>query len=487
MDLLSRIDDWGRSFPDRVVHRSSGAALSWGDLIRQSDALAGAIARTPLSPASPIVVRGHKEPEMLIGFLGCAKAGHAYAPIDIGAPEARAQRIIAAAGAELVLTPERIRELVAFDHPPPPRSGDASTPHYVLFTSGSTGEPKGVVITRGCLDAFLTWTLDEQRFALGREVFLNQAPYSFDLSVMDTWTCLATGGTVVCLTAADTAEFRQLFDRLEASGITTWVSTPALAQLCLGERRFAASMLPQLRRFMFCGDVLGPDVASRLLERFPTTALWNTYGPTEATVATTSVRVDREMVQRYPQLPIGIAMPGTSVAIEDAEGHRLPAGERGEIVIIGPNVSPGYLGRPDLTARVFSERNGVRAYRTGDWGSVRDGLLFFHGRMDNQVKIAGNRIELGDVEVHLARLPLVRAAAVIAAGRHGHPDSLHAFVVLTDRGDKRELEIRATLLRGLASLLPAYMLPRTFHFLDRLPLTENGKTDRKALATTLAA
>jgi D-alanine--poly(phosphoribitol) ligase subunit 1 len=193
------------------------------------------------------------------------------------------------------------------------------------------------------------------------------------------------------------------------------------------------------------------------------------------------------MLQRYPQIPIGIAMPGTSVVIEDAEGNPLSAGERGEIVISGPNVSPGYLGRPDLTARVFSERNGVRTYRTGDWGSVRDGLLFFHGRMDNQVKIAGHRIELGDVEVHLASLPLVRAAAVIAAERNGRPDSLHAFVVVTERGEAPELEVRATLLRELATLLPAYMLPRNFHFLDRFPLTANGKTDRKALAAMLKA
>ncbi|MDB4892491.1 MAG: D-alanine-activating enzyme [Gemmatimonadetes bacterium] len=486
MDLLARIDDWGRSFHDHPMFWSGGATLSWGDLREKSDALAGAIARAGISSDSPIVVRGHKESEMIIGFLGCAKAGHAYAPIDVGAPEARAQRIIEASGAELVLTPETIRELVARNDPPPSaHSADPSSPHYVMFTSGSTGEPKGVVITRGCLDAFLAWTIDEQQFAPGREVFLNQVIYSFDVSVMDTWTALATGGMVVSLTAADTADFRQLFATLECSGVTTWVSTPALAQLCLGDRRFAASMLPQLRRFMFCGDVLTPDVAGRLLDRFPEVELWNTYGPTEGTVATTSVRVDREMLGRYQQVPIGVAMPGTSVVIEDAEGHQLPEEARGEIVIAGPNVSPGYLGRPDLTARVFSERNGVRTYRTGDWGSVRDGLLFFHGRMDNQVKIAGHRIELGDVEVHLASLPLVRAAAVIAAERNGRPDSLHAFVVLAERGETTDLDIRASLLRELATLLPAYMLPRNFHFLDAFPLTANGKTDRKALAATL--
>jgi D-alanine--poly(phosphoribitol) ligase subunit 1 len=487
MDLLLRIDQWGRLFPDRVVYRSSGTAMTWGELIDHSDALAGAIARSGISAASPIVVRGHKEPEMIIGFLGCAKAGHAYAPVDVSAPKARVERIIAAAGAELVLTPETIRGLVAHRHAPPLRSGDASSPHYVMFTSGSTGEPKGVVITRGCLDAFLGWTLAEQQFELEREVFLNQVIYSFDVSVMDTWCALATGGSVVSLTAEDTADFRRLFAILEGSGITTWVSTPALAQLCLVDRRFASALLPKVRRFMFCGDVLTPKVAALLLERFPGVEVWNTYGPTEATVATTSIRVDRELITRYPQVPIGYAMPGTSVVIEDVHGNAVPSQARGEIVIIGPNVSPGYLGRPDLTERVFSVRNGVRTYRTGDWGSSEDGLLFFHGRMDNQVKIAGHRIELGDVEVHLARLRLVRSAAVIASERNGHPDSLHAFVIPAEGHAGTELEMRAAILTELATQLPAYMLPRNFHFLEQFPLTANGKTDRKALAATLTA
>jgi D-alanine--poly(phosphoribitol) ligase subunit 1 len=408
-------------------------------------------------------------------------------PIDAGIPEARVERIIAAASAELVLTTGTVRTLVGHNHPAPRRGGDATTPHYVMFTSGSTGEPKGVVITRGCLDAFLNWMLHEQQFAAGEEVFLNQALYSFDLSMMDTWCSLVTGGTVISLTATDVADYRRLFDVLKKSGTTTWVSTPAFAQLCLGERRFAAAMLPQLRRFLFCGDVLTPEVAGQLLDRFPASEVWNTYGPTEATVATTSIRITRELLEPYPQLPIGVAMPGTAVLIEDQNSAPVPAGSRGEIVIVGPNVSPGYLGRPDLTACVFSVRNGVRAYRTGDWGSVQDDLLFFHGRMDDRVKIAGHRVELGDIEVHLATLPSVRGAAVVVSNKNGRPDSLHAFVVLAERPAGNDRQVGAAIRGELAALLPAYMLPRTFHFLEQFPLTSNGKTDRKALAAMLPA
>lgn len=487
VDLLTRIDAWGRSVPDRLAHRSDDATLTWGDLVCRSDALAGAIARLHLREGSPVMLRGHKEPEMLIGFLGCAKAGHPYVPVDVSVPETRVERIESASGAGLVLTPDKIREMEARSDPPPPPSGDASTPLYVMFTSGSTGEPKGVVITRGCIDAFLGWMLGEQQFALGAEVFLNQAIFSFDLSVMDTWCCLATGGSLVSLTAADIGDFRRLFTTLEHSGVTSWVSTPAFAQLCLADRRFASAMLPRLRRFLFCGDVLTPEVAAKLLDRFPDAEVWNTYGPTEATVATSSVRIDRGIIQRYPQLPVGVAIPGTSIVLEDEHGHPVPLGAKGEIVIIGPNVSTGYLGRPDLTSRVFSERHGMRAYRTGDWGLFQDNLLFFHGRMDNQVKIAGHRIELGDIETHLASLPAVRGAVVLASLKNGRPDSLHAFVVFADRPAGSDLDVGASLRHDLASLIPAYMLPRKFHILDGFPLTTNGKTDRRALAASIGS
>ena len=140
-----------------------------------------------------------------------------------------------------MLTPESVRELVARGRARcPRRAGDATTPHYVIFTSGSTGDPKGVVITRGCLDAFLGWMLNEQRFVPAGETFLNQALFSFDLSVMDTWCSLATGGTIFSLTSREMEDFRRLFDTLAGAPLTTWVSTPTFAQLCLAERRFGA-------------------------------------------------------------------------------------------------------------------------------------------------------------------------------------------------------------------------------------------------------
>ena len=148
-----------------------------------------------------------------------------------------------------------------------------------MFTSGSTGEPKGVPITYGCLQSFLRWILAEHAFLEGREVFLNVVPYSFDVSLMDTYPALVTGGTVTSVTKAEVANPRQLYQLLATSALTTWVSTPSFAQMCLVEPTFNQGMLPRLERFLFCGETLAPEVASQLLDRFPAAEVWNTVRP----------------------------------------------------------------------------------------------------------------------------------------------------------------------------------------------------------------
>jgi D-alanine--poly(phosphoribitol) ligase subunit 1 len=356
---------------------------------------------------------------------------------------------------------------------------------YILFTSGSTGEPKGVIITLGCLEHFISWMLAEQSFAEGREVFLNQAPFSFDLSVMDLYCSLATGSTLFSISRDLVENPKQLYHALGNSGVTIWVSTPSFAQMCLIEHTFAEPMLPGVRRFLFCGETLAPHTAAQLLSRFPKAQVWNMYGPTEATVAMTSIRIDPPALNRYPTLPVGRAMPGTRIFVADQNGHELPPDERGEIIIAGPNVSPGYIGRPDLTARAFFDYQGQRAYKTGDLGRFYDGLLFFDGRLDEQIKISGYRIELGDVEANLRALPSVRNAVVLPVIKDGAAQSLTAFVVLEARDETSDFKLAHDLRTQLGRRLPAYMLPRKFVFLNAFPMTANGKADRAALARSL--
>ncbi len=484
MEIIERIDHWGRSTPDRAAHISGGRTLTYGELCRRSDALAARLAAS-LPEKSPVVVLGHKEPELPIAYLGAIKSGRAYVPVDTAVPPQRIGRIVAASGATLTLTPEKIAELSDGREPAPPFRLVPDDHYYIMFTSGSTGEPKGVPITYGCLQSFLRWILAEHAFEEGREVFLNVVPYSFDVSLMDTYPALVTGGTVNSVTKDDVANTRRLYQLLGGSAVTTWVSTPSFAQMCLVEPSFNRGMLPQLRRFLFCGETLAPEIAALLLDRFPDAEVWNTYGPTEATVATTSIRITRPILDRFAALPIGRPMPGTRVVVMDEQGREVAAGERGEIIIAGPNVSPGYLNRPDLVEKAFFRLDGHRAYRTGDWGRCRDGMLFFEGRIDNQIKLHGHRIELADVEANLRALPGVRDAVVLPVVKQGVVDSLAAFVILNERPPRSDFQLASELKLQLTERLPSYMIPRKFSFPESFLMNLNGKADRSKLAEAL--
>jgi D-alanine--poly(phosphoribitol) ligase subunit 1 len=486
MHLIERIDRWAVVAPEATAHISDGRTLTYGELRRHSDALACHLTHRLGDDRRPIAVLGHREPEMLIAFLGAVKSGRPYVPLDTALPQQRIDKILETSRAALVLTPEKITQFSASEVRGSTRRGvQGDEPFYILFTSGSTGEPKGVIITLACLEHFITWMLAEQRFTELGEVFLNQAPFSFDLSVMDLYCSLATGGTVFSISRDRIANPKELYGALASSGVTTWVSTPSFAQMCLVEERFSEAMLPCVRRFIFCGETLTPQTAAHLLKRFPRAEVWNTYGPTEATVATTSIRVDAGILERYSPLPVGRAMPGAEILIVNGNREVLPANERGEIIIAGPNVSPGYLARPNLTADAFFQYRGQRAYRTGDFGRFRNNLLFFEGRMDEQIKLSGYRIELGDVEANLRALAIVRDAVVIPVIKGDTVPSLAAFVVLAARDDASHFDLSHTIRTQLSERLPRYMLPRKFVFLDAFPMTANGKVDRGRLAKSL--
>jgi D-alanine--poly(phosphoribitol) ligase subunit 1 len=485
VNLIQRIDHWATAAPEATAHLSGDSTVTYGELRRRSDGLASYLTKRFSDDRRPIAVLGHREPEMLIAFLGAVKSGRPYVPIDIALPRTRIDQILASSNAALTLTPDQIRQCSTGELCAPTIPVEKNDPFYILFTSGSTGEPKGVIITLACLEHFISWMLAEQEFSKRAEVFLNQAPFSFDLSVMDLYCSLATGGTLFSISRDLIENPKKLYSALASSGVTTWVSTPSFAQMCLVEDNFAEAMLPRVRRFLFCGETLGPQTAAQLLARFPQAQVWNMYGPTEATVATTSIRIEATILEKYSPLPVGRVMPGTKIFIVDENGAELSANKRGEIIITGPNVSPGYAGRHDLTARAFFEYRGLRAYKTGDLGRFRDSLLFFEGRIDEQIKLSGYRIELGDIEANLRAMPTVRDAVVVPVITNGTTQSLTAFVTLLARNETSDFKLAHNLRSQLGERLPVYMLPRKFVFLDTFPMTANGKVDRAALATSL--
>ena len=507
MNILERIRQNSLAHPDRPAVVSGDEKLTWGELEQLSTRLAAHLEQACGDNRAPVAVYGHKSPLMLVCFLACVRSGRAYCPIDISVPESRAQLILDQMDSPVVLATEelscdckekelwsleKLKSLLSQKLPPLPEAKAVSgeDTYYIIFTSGSTGTPKGVQITASCLNHYLDWsvTLGTSPEQKQGQIFLNQAPFSFDLSVMDLYTCLACGGTLFCLSKTAQADYRLLLNRLGASGAQVWVSTPSFADICLTDPAFSQKLLPHLELFLFCGETLTNRTVQKLQSRFPGAKIMNTYGPTESTVAVTQVLVDETLNSAVSPLPVGRPKLGTRLEIWREDGSPANPGEKGEIIILGDTVSSGYYKRPDLTHKAFftCEREGksLRGYHTGDEGYLKEGMLYYDGRLDLQIKLHGYRIELGDIESNILRLPGISRAAVIPRMIAGKVKSLAAFAVCQEPvadsfAKSQELKKR------LKDYLPEYMIPKKFIFLEELPVTANGKADRQTLGNML--
>lgn len=505
MEYLRRMERHAAARPEApAIRTSDGEEATYGELWQASESLAALIDESGVSDRKPVVVYGHKSPLMVACFHACLKSGHPYVPIDMhSVPHDRVANIIGQIGEPLVLAVEALPELdvacAVLDRASieaalsSGRQSDRSRwvagedLAYILFTSGSTGAPKGVQVTADCIDNFCLWAVTLGGTDKTGQAFLNQAPFSFDLSVYELAMSFWSGGTLFCLTKGAQDSPREQFAVLASSGVQVWVSTPSFAEVCLAEKSFDASMMPDVEIFLFCGETLLNSTALRLQERFPHAVVLNTYGPTESTVAVTEVAVTPQLAAGDTPLPVGRPRPGTRIRIVGEDGSNRPTGSYGEIVIEGDTVSRGYFGRDDLTEQSFGttrlDGKTVRTYRTGDEGCLDDaGMLHYRGRLDLQIKLNGFRIELGDIEENLRRLPQVKGAVVVPAMKDGRISHLVAHVVSAVPRTESDFREGLALKEALKSDLPHYMIPKKVVFHDLLPMTPNGKIDRKALA-----
>lgn len=508
MRVLEKISSYGNSKRDTLAILNTSydeASLTYGQLNDLSDRLAFYLQEKLGSDKTPIVVYGHKNPYMVVLFLACVKSGRAYCPVDISVPLERVKDIIEETATPLIFATENLdlddRNIVSLEETKTllANTHDKIDPihyvgkedvFYIIFTSGSTGKPKGVQITEDCLYHFVRWAVTLGNKSLeGRSLtFINQAPFSFDLSVMDLYMSLYLGGTLWCLNKSVQGDARALLASLEQSRANIWVSTPSFANMCLASDAFCQEMMPQMELFLFCGETLTNNTAEKLIQRFPRAAVVNTYGPTESTVAMTEIVVTDEVCQKYSPLPVGKVKPGTYVFIVDEDGRLLPEGEKGELMIVGDSVSIGYFHRPDITEKAFSTREieGVvyRSYKTGDEAYIKDGQVFYCGRIDLQIKLHGYRIEIEDIENNLLKLSCIKGAVVLPVVRDGAIESLAAFVTV-DFVPESSLKAAQMIKKQLAEFLPTYMIPKKFVFTDSFPVTNNGKVDRKKLRESL--
>ncbi len=485
--------------------------LAYQELNDRSARVARYLSRCGLAPEERIGVVAERSPNLIAALLGIVRAGAAYLPLDPAAPPERLAWMLHDAGARLLLVDRELlallpRGLLPADlrvipldealSPPSPggwecdgRGGQGGEVGgealaYVMYTSGSTGTPKGVAVSHRNVIRLVRGS----RFAaMGPEqTWLQLAPVSFDAATLEIWAPLLNGGRLA-LAPAGRLSLDELGHAIEHLGVTSlWLTAGLFHQMA--DHRLAA--LRPLRQLLTGGDVVSPVHVRRVLEALPDLTLINGYGPTEGTTFTCCYVIppNTDSRQMSTSVPIGLPISNARVYVLDRNLRPVPAGMAGELCVGGDGLARGYLGRPDLTAERFVPYSrGERLYRTGDrvrW-VVREGkdVLEFIGREaadSGQVKIRGHRVEIGEVEAALAALPELRSAVVTvrqdAAGK-----ALTAYVVAAQIGDIAPADLVPHLQRALRSRLPEPMIPTTWVVLDVLPLTANGKVDRRAL------
>ena len=512
--VLSRLlSNSAEACDEKIAVTCAGHSLTYGALERESSRLAHLLRREGVQPGDRVALYLNKSVESVLGIFAVLKAGAAYVPLDPMAPPQRLTLIVNDCGVRHVLTTAakvaviaegKLGEAIEFgllmDMAPSAipasatvrwrRRGEAagepdSAPDvpisetdlaYILYTSGSTGVPKGVMISHRNALAFVDWAAD--CFDIRPDDRLsNHAPFHFDLSVFDLYAAIRNGASVHLVPEMFAFFPASLIRFMEDNRITVWYSVPSVLTLLLQHGNLGAASLPDLRVVLFAGEVFPAKHLRALMQTLPRPRYANLYGPTETNVCTW-YEVPAPPEGDAP-IPVGRACSGDEVFALDEQGRRVGTGEEGILHVRGPTVMMGYWARTEQTAEVLSETpGGDRVYRTGDLVvPMKDGNFRFLGRRDHQVKSRGYRIELGEVEAALLSHPDIAEAVVVPVPDEEIGHRLRALVVAA--GGKQPAP--AELTQHCAQRIPKYMIPESIDARPQLPKTSTGKIDRQRL------
>ena len=486
-----------------VVDPSTGERLSYAELDADARKVASALEALGVIAGDRVGLCVPKSVHAVAAVLGILRTGAAYVPVDAGSPPQRNAFIFSDCAVRCVIAStqaagrlsehgsfEQIAELKGehvllrqeFKQSPPQSLGLA----YVLYTSGSTGAPKGVMLTHTNALSFVDWCTREFKPS-PEDRFSSHAPFHFDLSILDLYVPLFGGAAIVLLNETLGKNPVALAECIETQSITCWYSTPSILRLLVELGKLDTRDVSRLRLVNFAGEVFPLKYLRALKEIVPHPAYYNLYGPTETNVCTYYRLPDTIPPERIEPFPIGYCCDNDRARVVGADGRDVPPGDEGELVIQGGTVMRGYWNLPERTAAAFLEQNDDPDrlwYRTGD--VVRElvekpGCYLYTGRLDRMIKRRGYRVELGEIEAAFHRYPSMREAAAIATEDEQEGMVVRVFLVWDQAEGKAPSTIK---LKGFAAKnLPHYMIPDRFVYLPELPQTSTDKIDYQKLAT----
>lgn len=477
--------------PDAPALTYSGQTLSYRELDEEANRLARRLQKQGAGKGSVVALYTKRSLELVIGILGVLKAGAAYLPVDPKLPEDRISYMLADSAAACLLTHQEMKEKAAqlpytgttliiddqarFEEQAsdPAAAIDPDDPAYIMYTSGTTGKPKGNITTHANIQG-LVKHVDYMAFS-EKDTFLSVSNYAFDAFTFDFYASILNAARLIIADEHTLLDTERLTDLIRQENVNVMFATTALFNLLTDA---GEEWLKELRCVLFGGERASVPHVRKALEIMGPGKLINCYGPTEGTVFATA-HVVHDIPDSISSLPIGKPISNASVYILNGQNQLQPFGAVGELCISGMGVSKGYLNRHDLTKQTFIPnpfKPGETLYRTGDLARwLPDGTIEYAGRIDDQVKIRGHRIELEEIEKQLQEYPGVKDAVVVADRHESGDASINAYLV--NRTPLSAEDVK----RHLKKQLPAYMVPQTFTFLEELPLTTNGKVNKRQL------